>query len=232
MKSKEKPTESQYKIAEQNGISRQTVNQRIKKGKKTIEQAITEPLSGEFARKHRKYIDLAKKNGIDYKTFRSRILYGKRRKWTPEEAATTPATVYRKINYQKPSKEEIKQAASIGVGEKLLDQRLRQGWTMERAITSPVGTSYEGKEKNVKILKLARNNGISDSTYYRRRKEGMAPYEAATKPKEKGFKEYIPLAEANGISNKAFYQRVKRGMKPYEAATKPAVRRKKAQQIS
>lgn len=33
MNNKEKPTESQYKIAEQNGISRQTVNQRIKKRK-------------------------------------------------------------------------------------------------------------------------------------------------------------------------------------------------------
>lgn len=227
MNNKEKPTESQYKIAEQNGISRQTVNQRIKKGKKTIEQAITEPLSGEFARKYRKYVELAKKNGIDYKTFRSRILYGKRRKWTPEEAATVPATVYRKINYQKPSKEEIKQAASIGVSEKLLDQRLRHGWTMERAITSPVGTSYEGKEKNVKMLKLARSNGISNSTYYRRRKEGMTPYEAATKPK--GFEEYIPLAEANGINSKAFYQRVKRKMDPYEAATKPPRKYKKKQ---
>lgn len=227
MKSKEKPTESQYKIAERNGISRQTVNRRIAKGNKTVEQAITEPLSGEFARKYRKYIELAKKNGIDYKTFRSRILHGKRRKWTPEEAATIPATVYRKMNYRKPSEEEIKQAALIGVSEKLLDQRLRHGWTMERAITSPVGTSYEGKEKNVKMLKLARNNGISDSTYYRRRREGMTPYDAATRPK--GFEEYIPLAEANGISNKAFYQRVKRKMDPYEASTKPPRKYKKKQ---
>ncbi|KXI66165.1 hypothetical protein ACS47_13315 [Bacillus cereus] len=131
------------------------------------------------------------------------------------------------MNYQKPSKEEIKQAVSIGVSEKLLDQRLRHGWTMERAITSPVGTSYEGKEKNVKMLKLARSNGISDSTYYRRRKEGMTPYEAATKPK--GFERYIPLAEANGINSKAFYQRVKRKMDPYEAATKPPRKYKKKQ---
>ncbi|AMR06403.1 hypothetical protein [Bacillus thuringiensis] len=131
------------------------------------------------------------------------------------------------MNYQKPSKEEVEQAASIGISEKLLDQRLRQGWTMERAITSPVGTSYEGKEKNVKMLKLARSNGISDSTFYRRRREGMTPYDAATKPK--GFEEYIPLAESNGISDKAFYQRVKRKMDPYEAATKPPRKYKKKQ---
>lgn len=130
------------------------------------------------------------------------------------------------MNYQVPTTKEIQQAASIGVNNKLLDQRLRQGWTMERAIISPVGTSYEGREKNVKMLKLAKKTGISESTYYRRRREGMEPYKAATTPKE-GYRNYVVLAKNNGIDPKTFYKRVERKMDPLEAATKPLRKRKK-----
>ncbi|HDX9549372.1 TPA: hypothetical protein ROX86_001866 [Bacillus thuringiensis] len=116
-------------------------------------------------------------------------------------------------------------AAEIGVSKKHVDQRIQKlGWSLDRAITSPVGTSWEGKEKNTKLLKLAKKTGISSFTFYKRIREGMTPYEAATKPKE-SYSEYIHLAETNGIKNKTFYQRVKRGMEPLEAATKPLKRK-------
>ncbi|EJQ55147.1 hypothetical protein [Bacillus mycoides] len=129
---------------------------------------------------------------------------------------------------EKPTLKDYAKAAGIGVSKKYVDQRMEElNWSLERAITTPVGTSWEGREKNTKLLKLAEKNGISESTFYRRIRNGMTPYRAVTEPK--GFSEYIPLAEANGISNKAFYQRVKRKMDPYEAATKPPRKYKKKQ---
>ncbi|MEK5205368.1 hypothetical protein NST55_29455 [Bacillus sp. FSL R10-2789] len=129
---------------------------------------------------------------------------------------------------EKPTLKDYAKAAEIGVSKKNLDQRMEElHWSLERAITTPVGTSWEGNEKNKKSLKLAEKNGISESTFYRRKRNGMTSYEAAITPK--GFEKYIPLAESNGISNKTFYQRVKRKMDPYEAATKPPRKYKKKQ---
>ncbi|MED1287332.1 hypothetical protein [Bacillus mycoides] len=131
-------------------------------------------------------------------------------------------------NKEKPTLKDYAKAAEIGVSKKNVDQRMEElYWSLERAITTPVGTSWEKQEKNTKLLKLAEKNGISESTFYRRKRNGMTPYQAATAPK--GFEKYIPLAEANGISNKAFYQRVKRKMDPHEAATKPPRKYKKKQ---
>ncbi|MED3269331.1 hypothetical protein P4358_26720 [Bacillus thuringiensis] len=230
MKSKEKPTQEQYELAERNGISRNVVNQRIKLGEKTVEEAITKPLHGEFKRKYKKYIELAQLNGISYKAFYARIKLSKRHVWTPYEAATITTKKYSvrdKDEQPNPTIRDYEKAERIGVSKKNVDQRIDSGWSVERAITTPVGTSWEGNEKNTKLIRLAEKNGISESTFYRRKRNGMTPYDAATKPK--GFEEYIILAESNGISNKAFYQRVKRNMDPYEAATKPPRKYKKKQ---
>lgn len=232
------PTYEDYEVAKKNGISRSTVYQRINYRGKTVEQAITEPLKNRiFSRKYQEYIDLAKQNGIRYATFHSRLTKKTSKKWTPEEAATTPLskggrprTV--KMNYQLPTEEEIKQAEAIGVRKTLLNQRLRNGWTMGRAISYPVGTSYEGQEKHTQLLRLAKKTGISESTFYRRIRGGMTPYQAASTPKEQKYIEYVTLAEQNGIAPKTFYKRVERNMEPLEAATKPVVSRKKVQQIS
>ncbi|EJQ90041.1 hypothetical protein ACU80K_26475 (plasmid) [Bacillus mycoides] len=127
---------------------------------------------------------------------------------------------------KRPTLKDYAKAAEIGVSKKYVDQRMEElDWSLERAVTTPVGTSWEGQEKHTKLYVLAKKNNISRSTFFRRIRNGMTPYQAATEPK--GFEEYIPLAEANGISNKAFYQRVKRKMDPYEAATKPPRKYKK-----
>ncbi|WP_043331172.1 hypothetical protein [Bacillus cereus] len=129
---------------------------------------------------------------------------------------------------EKPTLKDYAKAAEIGVSRKNVDQRMEElHWGLQRAITTPVGTSWEGNEKHTKMYLLAKKNNISRSTFFRRLRNGMTPYQAATEPK--GFSDYIPLAEANGISDKTFYQRVKRKMDPYEAATKPPRKYKKKQ---
>lgn len=68
------PTEEEYEIAAKNGISKEVVYQRIHYRGKTVEQAITEPLqNGLFLKKYQKYIEIAERNGISYRTFHARM---------------------------------------------------------------------------------------------------------------------------------------------------------------
>ncbi|MGE1044073.1 hypothetical protein ACQGRZ_28555 [Bacillus wiedmannii] len=125
--------------------------------------------------------------------------------------------------------EDYEKAAKNGISKSNVYQRVNEyGWELKRAITAPVrkrnGGIYAG------MIVFAEQNGISKPTFFKRVKDGMDLYEAATKPV--GYATHLELARNNGIKDVTFYQRVKRGMKPYEAATKPVVRRKKAQRIS
>jgi len=86
MNYKKVATWEEYEIAEKNGISRHNVDQRLAMGW-DLTKATTEPIANSFKRKHKKYVDLAEKNGIKYPTFYNRVnVY----KWSLQEAATTP----------------------------------------------------------------------------------------------------------------------------------------------
>ncbi|MEH7216970.1 hypothetical protein [Bacillus toyonensis] len=125
--------------------------------------------------------------------------------------------------------EDYKKAAKNGISKSNVYQRVHEyGWELDRAITTPI-RKQKGKT-NAGMITLAERNGISKVTFWKRVKNGMDPYEAATKPK--GYASYLELSRKNGIKDTTFYQRIQRGMKPYEAATKPVVSRKKAQKIS
>lgn len=85
-------------------------------------------------------------------------------------------------NSKKTNLKDYAKAAEIGVSKKYVDQRMEElHWSLECTITTPVGTSWEGNEKNTKLIRLAEKNGISESTFYRRKRNGMTPYDAATK---------------------------------------------------
>jgi len=85
MKYKLVATWEDYEIAEKNGISRHNVDQRLAMGW-DLTKATTEPIANSFKRKHKKYVDLAEKNGIKYPTFYNRVnVY----KWSLQEAAWT-----------------------------------------------------------------------------------------------------------------------------------------------
>ncbi|MFP3415039.1 hypothetical protein SB773_26280 [Bacillus sp. SIMBA_074] len=125
--------------------------------------------------------------------------------------------------------EDYEKAAKNGISKSNVYQRVNEyGWELERAITVPIRKRKGGI--NASMITLAERNGISKVTFCKRIKNGMDPYEAATKPK--GYESYLELSRKNGIKDATFYQRITRGMKPYEAATKPVVSRKRAQQIS
>jgi len=230
------PTYEDYEIAEKNGISKETVYQRIHYRGKTVKQAITEPLwNGSFREKYQNYIEIAEQNGISYPTFHARLTKKTVRKWTPEEAATVPPKItgrIRKSRANGPTEENYKEAERNGISRKNVNQRLDlYDWDIERAITDSVKKRGR-KDDNTRMLMIAKQNGISASTFYRRIREGMLPRDAAMKPK--GHSAYIELAKENGINDICFYKRVERGMHPYLAATKPKDKRgsTKKKQIS
>lgn len=135
------------------------------------------------------------------------------------------------MNYYGPfiTDEDYEKAAKNGISKSNVYQRVNEyGWDLERAITVPVrkknGGIYAG------MIVFAEQNGISKPTFFKRVKDGMDLYEAATKPV--GYATYLELARKNGIKDVTFYQRITRGMKPYEAATKLVVSRKRVQKIS
>lgn len=90
-------------IAENNGICYSTFKHRVNQLDWDVERAATQPLqdrsnqakkANEASRKYPvEYIELAKKNGIHYDTFRGRVKKG----WSLERAATQPTMAKREI---------------------------------------------------------------------------------------------------------------------------------------
>lgn len=81
-------TEEDYRIAEQNGIDRMNVYNRVHNliDPWPIEKAITKPVKRKGTSKHGKWLKIAHENGIYTELFQGR----KRLGWSDEKAATKP----------------------------------------------------------------------------------------------------------------------------------------------
>jgi hypothetical protein len=106
--------------------------------------------------------------------------------WDKERAITTPP---------KPKRSKIPQeirdlAEQNGIPFPLLSQRIRNGWDCVRAATTPKMNVQEARRANLAknknndpYLQMALKNGIRRDTYYFRvKKAGWPPWEAATRP--------------------------------------------------
>lgn len=135
-------TPEEYELAEQNGISKWTLDVRIKDLLWDKETAITKPVAKrDYSNKE--WADLAEKNGINRNTFYSRL----RRGMNPKDAATTESGCKklwhkrmeerRKRNYRYPAfvYDEIKK---IGITPSTFHYRVTSGnFTFEEAYTIP-----------------------------------------------------------------------------------------------
>lgn len=107
------------------------------------------------------------------------------------------------------------QAAENGISKRLLRDRIwGRGWKKKRAKTEPPN------REEIIWYKIAEENGISRSIYYKRVKLGWEKKEAATTPKEKIW---VEIARENGIKNGTFYSRISRGWDEEKAATIPTL---------
>jgi hypothetical protein len=135
-------TPEEYEIAEQNGISNTTLNQRVRELGWEKERALTEPPRGQFKRYDKDLLDIAKQNGIPYNTFYHRV---NRDGFTPEDAATAPLMETsevvkraRKARRRKYPLKYINLAKENGISYGTFCKRVRRGWTLEDAATIPL----------------------------------------------------------------------------------------------
>jgi len=142
-------TPEEYATAAKNGIPEGLVSYRVRTTGWSVERAITEPVRVRKPNKSRKkWGAVAKENGIKYNTYLARIYKG----MTEEEAATTPvlsrldaAKKAAKAN-KRFSAETLEIAKRNGICYSTMNTRLRNGWSLEEAITVKT-RGYGGRKK-------------------------------------------------------------------------------------
>lgn len=119
--------------------------------------------------------------------------------------------------------EDFKRAEGNGISNDTLRQRVYSyGWPKEKAITKPASNGTGWKD----YKDIAEEYGICYRTFVDRRKRGLDPYEAATKPVMKKsdsislarasktdtvfIDEQVRRAKQNGVSREILWDRVKR----------------------
>ncbi|MFJ7408099.1 MULTISPECIES: hypothetical protein [unclassified Lysinibacillus] len=126
-------TDEEYALALSNGISRKTLEYRIRNSGWPKLKAITEPVL-----KQRKYpewaLELANMNGISYGTFKDRIHRG----WDFKKAATVSVKKGPKRKRKYPI-EVIQMAQKNGIPYKTFQARVtRSKWCLIQAATTPL----------------------------------------------------------------------------------------------
>lgn len=123
--------------------------------------------------------DMLKRYKIDYSVYLKR----KHRGWSLREILTTPVRGYNNINTDHAGnkfKNKAEMAAHYGINENALDNRIYSlGWSLERALTTPVGRRDDGKvcrdhEGKIypSIRAMCTAYGISAGVYRYRKQQG------------------------------------------------------------
>ncbi|MBT2601397.1 MULTISPECIES: hypothetical protein [unclassified Oceanobacillus] len=124
-------TKEHYKIAEQNGISKELAYNRFNAGWDVMD-AVTKPKARAV---NKELQEKARANGIELPV--SVIAGRKMLGWPEEKIVTTPVDDHRKkINHY------VDIAAKNGIGKATFYARRQRGWTLEKASTEPVQKVY------------------------------------------------------------------------------------------
>ncbi|MBM7836424.1 hypothetical protein [Clostridium sardiniense] len=133
-------TPEEYKIAEKNGISKCTLERRIRLYGWDKQRALTQKPHKRHDRSY--WMNVAKENGIKKSTFLGRV---NRHGWSEEKAATT-VVVKTAIRNRKYSDKVYKRLEENGISRQLFYDRIRKGWDIERATTRKPFTNQEKAE--------------------------------------------------------------------------------------
>ena len=146
-------TPEDYKIAEENGISKDTLLSRVRKLGWDVDKAITKPV-----RVKRKFteeeIKTMEENGVNQNIAANRMYWG----WNLEEAITKPKKRGRQYVYPE---WVYKEADKNGISYSALGNRIRRGMSLEEACTKKMITRLEALEiarKKLKESKKTNNN--------------------------------------------------------------------------
>ena len=145
-------TPEDFRIAEENGISKDTLLSRVRKLGWDIDKAITKPV-----RAKRKFteeeIKAMEENGIDRNVAAGRRYWG----WTLEEAITKSKKKGRQYVYPE---WVYKEADKNGISYSALWHRIKRGMSLEEACTKKITTREEAlviARKKLKESKKANN---------------------------------------------------------------------------
>lgn len=153
----------EYELAAANGVNALNLEARIRKLHWSHRRAINTPIKER--KDHSKWYPIAKKNGISYDTFTSRIS----RHWTSERAATEPVLSrhecgLRAGNVSKNfSREVLDLLKESKISYPTFYSRVKSGWDEIEAATSPIITKAEAGRRSVakaKAKKEAKLNGV------------------------------------------------------------------------
>ena len=145
-------TPDDYRIAEENGISKDTLLSRVRKLGWDVDKAITTPVR--VKRKFTKEeIKTMEENGVNQNIAANRMYWG----WNLEEAITKPKKRGRQYVYPE---WVYKEANKNGISYSALGNRIRRGMSLEEACTKKTITKLEALEiarKKLKESKKANN---------------------------------------------------------------------------
>ena len=119
--------------------------------------------------------DTAERNGIKKATLENRVFS---LCWPAEKACTKP-TKKQTATLEPMWKEK---AEELGISVQCLRLRIRQGWTEERALSTPKVVGSIRKKHMLEDVERAKANGISYEMYVRRRNSGWSIEDACTVP--------------------------------------------------
>lgn len=150
-------TPEEYNDAEKRGISNELLTNRVRKLGWDKQRAMTEESQAVRRVDRSEWIKIAEKNGISRRTFLTRV---NKSKWTCEKAATYPIKYTAERN-RKYSDEVYKTLEENGISKELFYDRIRKGWSMERAMTEK---KFNDKEKAQKMLEKMKDttNGFKE----------------------------------------------------------------------
>ena len=134
-----------FRIAKENGISKDTLLSRVRKLGWDVDKAITTPVRAK--RKFTKEeIKTMEENGVNQNIAANRMYWG----WNLEEAITKPKKRGRQYVYPE---WVYKEANKNGISYSALGNRIRRGMSLEEACTKKTITKLEALEIGRKKLK-------------------------------------------------------------------------------
>ncbi|PIC72398.1 hypothetical protein [Sporosarcina sp. P17b] len=144
-------TPEDREVAKSNGISEETLKYRVGRAGWDIDRAITQP-TRKIIRTRIEHLKLARANGVSADAFAKRLKLG----WALEEAANTPVlsqkerTKRASLVNQKYDPKDIAEAEANGISAERFRERMRSGWSAERARTTPTMTQKQSLQEALK----------------------------------------------------------------------------------
>lgn len=129
-------TPSDYKEAEKNGICRRLLDARIREFGWDKDAAVTK--RPKYNKELKKYIEIARLNGIKEPTFLTRV---RKLKWELDRACTEPVKSRKECadliggSNRKYPKEVYEKLDKNGIDRETFRKRMLKGWTIEEAMT-------------------------------------------------------------------------------------------------